>query len=295
MNVSVVIPNVNGQELMKKNLPSLFDAVKYKNNKIIEVIVIDDGSSDNSVVFLQKNYRQIKLIKHTKNRGFSASVNTGVRVAKGDLILLLNTDVIPSKKFLEKVLPLFRKKDVFAVSLHEDGYGPAKGFFEDGYIQLAMGAENDQTQPSFYVSGGSGVFRKSIWRELGGMDDKLFSPFYWEDIDLCYRAAKRGYKNLWCSDGLVVHKHESTISKFPKKYVEKIKERNQLLCLWKNIHSNMLMLKHISGLLNRIAIHPGYVRILLMTIPKLKLLFKSRNREFKESKISDEAIFAQFK
>ena len=77
------------------------------------------------------------------------------------------------------------------------------------------------------------------------MDEKLLSPFYWEDIDLCYRAAKRGYINLWEPRGKVVHKHESTISKFPKIYVARVKERNQLLMLWKNIHSKNLIKKHI--------------------------------------------------
>jgi len=295
MKVSVIMPNFNGKSILEKNLPKLFEAVNNPKNEIIEVIVVDDGSWDDSVLFLTNSYKdKIKLIKHTKNRGFSAAVNTGVRSTKGDLILLINTDVIPDNNFLEPVLPHFKNPKVFAVSTHEEGYGGAKVFFADGYIQLGMYPETKMACASFYVSGGSGVFRKSIWQELGGMDEKLLSPFYWEDIDLCYRAAKRGYLNLWEPNGKVFHKHESTISKFPKIYVSRIKERNQLLMLWKNIHSKNLIKKHILGLFARTLRHPGYIRIIIMALGRFGIMLRARSKEIKESKVSDEAIFAEF-
>lgn len=293
--VSVVMPNINGKTIMEKNLPKLFEAVNNPVNNIIEVIVVDDGSWDDSVAFLNKNYKnQIKLIKHTKNRGFSAAVNTGVRTTKGNLILLINTDVIPEKNFLEALLPHFDDSKVFAVSTHEEGYGGAKGFWSDGYIQLGMSEETKEAHISFYVSGGSGVFRKNIWQELGGMDEKLLSPFYWEDIDLCYRAAKRGYINLWEPNGKVVHQHESTISKFPKKYVARVKERNRLLMLWKNIHSKKMIQKHIVAILTRAVIHPGYFAVIFMALARLNICLSQRKKEIKESKVSDEAIFANY-
>lgn len=294
--VSVVMPNINGKAILEKNLPKLFEAVNNPVNDIIEVIVVDDGSWDNSVSFLNKEYAgKIKLIKHTKNRGFSAAVNTGVRATTGDLILLINTDVIPETNFLEALLPHFNNLKVFAVSTHEEGYGGAKGFWGDGYIQLAMSPETKTSHQSFYVSGGSGVFRKSIWQTLGGMDEKLLSPFYWEDIDLCYRAAKRGYINLWEPNGKVVHQHESTISKFPKKYVARVKERNQLLMLWKNIHSKNLIKKHIIAMFLRALKHPGYFIIIFMASMRLNICLKQRKKEIKESVVSDEAIFANYK
>jgi GT2 family glycosyltransferase len=295
MSVSVVMPNVNGKSILEKNLPKLFEAVDNPKNQIIEVIIVDDGSWDDSVSFINHNYKdKIKLIKHTKNRGFSAAVNTGVRATKGNLILLINTDVIPEKNFLEPVLPHFKNPKVFAVSTHEEGYGGAKGVFANGYIELGMNAETKNAAMSFYVSGGSGVFRKSIWQELDGMDEKLLSPFYWEDIDLCFRAAKRGYLNLWEPNGKVVHEHESTISKFPKVYVARVKERNQLLMLWKNIHSKKLMKEHVLGLISRLLRHPGYIRIVLMAFGRFGIMLKARKKEIRESKVSDEVIFARF-
>lgn len=295
MKISIVIPNLNGKKLLEKNLPSLFKAVENKQNNIIEVIVVDDGSWDGSVKFLQKNYKDsIKLVKHTKNRGFSKAVNTGVRATKGDLILLLNTDVIPNVDFLEPVIPHFKNSKVFGVSLHEQGYGWAKAKFANGFIQLAMGQSGSSTHQSMYVSGGSGVFRKKMWQTLGGMDEKLFSPFYWEDIDICYRAWKRGWVCLWEPKARVVHNHESTMSKLSKKYVARIRERNQLLMIWKNIHSVNLFKKHILEVIKRTIKHPGYLIVLMMALAKSNIAIKVRRKEIKESKISDEAIFAKF-
>lgn len=293
--VSVVMPNLNGEKLLEKNLPFLLKAKDNPANNIIEVIVVDDGSWDGSVKLLTKKFPEVKLIKHKVNRGFSAGVNTGTRMAKGDLVLLINTDVIPSENFLEPVFKHFENEKVFAVSLHEEGFAWARGSFWGGYIQLAMGEETKTPHNSFYVSGGSGVFRRSIWMELGGMDEKLLSPFYWEDIDICYRAEKRGYINLWEPEGKVVHNHESTISKFPKTYVQRVKERNQLLVIWKNIHSQAMMRNHIVNILKRSLRHPGYLRVIFMALGRLGIALRQRRKEIKLSKVSDEAVLMQYK
>lgn len=293
-DVSVILPNINGETLLKKNLPLLLKAKNNPKNNIKEIIVIDDGSWDGSVALLKKDFPEVKIIKHKVNRGFSAAVNTGARASKGDLLLLINTDVIPEVDFLEPIFKHFKDEKVFSVSLHEKGYGGAKGYFAEGYIQLGMLSEAKTSHESFYVSGGSGVFRKSIWTQLGGMDEKLLSPFYWEDIDLCFRAWKRGYINLWEPDGIVTHKHESTISKFDKKYVARVKERNQLLMLWKNIHSKSLISKHIVGLLMRTLRHFGYIRIIVMALMRFGIAMRARNKEAKESVLSDEAVFEKF-
>lgn len=294
LKVSVVMPNINGELLLAKNLPFLLKAKSKVENNILEIIVVDDGSWDGSISLLKSKFPEIKLIKHKVNRGFSAAVNTGARASKGDLILLINTDVIPNEDFLIPVFKHFKDPKTFAVSLHERGYGGARGFFSEGYIQLGMSKESKKPQESFYVSGGSGVFSRKIWTELGGMDEKLLSPFYWEDIDLCFRAWKRGYRNLWEPNGIVTHKHESTISKFPKVYVARVKERNQLLMLWKNIHSKSLMSKHIIGIFLRCLRHPGYIRIILMAFARLGVAMKARTKEIRESKLSDEAVFQKF-
>ncbi len=294
MKASIIIPNFNGESLLAKNLPYVIRAMDNKENNISEIIVVDDGSWDGSIKLLKENFPQVKIIKHKINRGFSAAVNTGVRGSSGDLLVLLNSDVVPSEDFLVNTLPHFKNPKVFAVSLHEKGYGWARGGFKDGYIQILPGEEGESFHESFYVSGGSGVFRRTIWMELGGMDEELLSPFYWEDIDLCFRAAKRDYIVGWEPESFVVHNHESTISKLSKKYVARIKERNQLLCLWKNLTSPNLVRKHIVGIFARLAKHPGYIRVVLMALGRLQIALRRKKREIKESKVSDEAIFGRF-
>jgi GT2 family glycosyltransferase len=291
--VSVVIPNYNGENLLRTNLPFVIKAKENLENGIIEIIVVDDASVDNSVALLKKSFPEVKVIKHKINRGFSASVNTGVRSSKGEFIALLNSDVLPAEDFLVNVLPHFEDKNVFGVSLHEKGYGWAKGFFKDGMIEIGMGAETGSSHRSFYVSGGSGVFRRSQWVELSGMDEKTFSPYYWEDVDLSFRAAKKGYILLWEPEAKVSHEHKSTIGQLSKSSVGLVQERNRLLFIWKNILSANLIRKHVAAVFKRCFLHPGYVKVVFSALSRLRQVLKARAKEVKESKISDEAIFAR--
>jgi GT2 family glycosyltransferase len=295
MKVSIVIPWYNTEFLAGKNLPVILAAAKNPKNKILEIIVVDDGSSDTSAETIKGRFPEIKLIRHRINRGFPASVNTGVRASKGDLICLLNSDVIPQVNFLESVFTHFRDSKVFAVSLNEDGdFSWAKGVFENGFINHSPGPKPVTPHRTFWVSGGSGVFRRKMWMELNGMDEKLFSPFYWEDLDLCYRASKRGYGLIWEPNAKVKHEHEASMQSLPPKFVQRIRERNQLIFIWKNLTSTRLMWRHVSGLSKRIMTHPGYLRIFFMALTKIGPVLKARAKEVKESKVSDEAIFARF-
>jgi GT2 family glycosyltransferase len=297
-SVSVVIPCWNSKKLLEKNLDSVIAASNNMKNKINEIIIVDDASSDDSVEFLKKNYKKkIRLFSLKQNRGFSGAVNIGVRHAKSSLVCLLNTDVIPSGDFLEAVLDHFDNNNLFAVSLHEKGYGGASANFENGFLEHKGLAEKDKAYRTFWVSGGSAVFKKSIWKSLHGFDEALFSPFYWEDIDICYRAQKRGYICMWEPGACVEHNHESVIneSNFSKQYLQIIKERNQLLFIWKNITSKRLAQKHAIAVLKRILHHPGYIKVVRAASLKHKKLEKLRRREIRESSVSDESIFAAFK
>ncbi len=296
MNVSIIIPNWNGQSLFEKNLSSILLAKKNKKNRISEVIIVDDASSDGSVAYLKKNFiNEIKLVVHTINRGFAASVNTGVRSAKGEFVVLLNTDIIVSEDFLETSLRDFSEdQTIFAVSLHEKGYGASQGKFQNGFIVHQGLHEEKEKKLTFWANGGSAIFRKKIWKELHGMDEELYTPFYWEDIDISYRAQKRGYRILWEPDANVIHEHEATMKKLPQKRVQQVRERNYLLFNWKNITSPTLTRKHISGLIKRIMRHPGYIKVVISALSKYKTMKRLRLREKKEASVSDEAVFARF-
>jgi GT2 family glycosyltransferase len=293
--VSLVITNYNGLDLLKKNLPSAMEASKNIDNSILEIILVDDASTDESVSFVKNNFPKIKVIQHKKNRGFVTTTNTGVRSAKGEFVCLLNNDVKCKKNFLEPVLRDFDDKNVFGVSLHEAGFGPSRGLFEKGFIVHRPQKEFENARPTFWVSGGSGVFRRDLWLKVGWLDDELFSPFYWEDVDISYRALKRGFKLLWEPMALVSHQHEQTTKNINKKLRLQIQEKNQLLFIWKNLTSTNLIGRHIAGLTKRMFTHPGYIFVFLSAASKIRKVIKARKKEKKEAIVADEFIFASFK
>jgi GT2 family glycosyltransferase len=201
MKISVVIPNYNGEQILSKNLPKVLDSVSSKIFNS-ELIISDDKSSDNSIEIINKfieenknNKVKIKLLTASKNKGFSSNVNKGVSSADGDILVLLNTDVIPSANFLDNLLPHFEDENVFAVGCLDESVegekivkrGRGKGKWDRGFLSHSA-YDVDSGSTTLWVSGGSGAFRKSIWDKLGGLDS-LYDPFYWEDIDLSYSEA----------------------------------------------------------------------------------------------------------
>ncbi|MBI4058837.1 glycosyltransferase family 2 protein [Candidatus Microgenomates bacterium] len=289
MMTSVIIPNWNGEDLIEKNFSSWVDLGAD------EIIVVDDYSTDKSIEKLKVQSEKCKVIENNKNLGFARSVNKGVKAAQGDIIILLNTDVKPDKNLIKAILPHFNDEKVFGVSFAEEKFSWSRGLWKDGFIQHEPGERINNLHETFWISGGSGAFRKSIWDELGGLDE-IYAPFYWEDVDLCYRALKRGYKLLWEPRAKVLHKHEGTIGKyFSKSYVNFIQERNQLLLIWKNITSKKMFREHINGLMGRLLRSPGYIKVVLAALTKLSQIKKSRLQEIREAKVTDEEVFAQFK
>ena len=247
MKVSIITPNYNGKELLKKNLPKVFDAVGNA-----EIIVFDDASTDGSLKVLDSFKSKIKVIKNEKNFGFSSTVNFGVKAAEGDIVILLNTDVIPERGFLSPLLSHFKDDKVFAVGCmdknKEEGKivlrGRGIGFWKRGFLIHARGEVNKTN--TLWVSGGSGAFRKSIWEKLGGFDN-LYNPFYWEDIDLSYRAIKSGFKVLFEPKSVVFHEHEKGAIKknFLPSQIKSIAYRNQFIFVWKNATDLDLQFSHL--------------------------------------------------
>lgn len=260
MKISIIIPNYNGEELLKKNLPKVFDSVSSYESDEIEIIVIDDFSTDNSIEILKKlklelepkySHIKFKIIGNDKNLGFSSNVNKAARNASGDILVLLNTDVIPKKSFLGPLLSHFSDPKIFAVGCLDESIENGKkilrgrgiGSWKKGFLAHSRGDVNKTN--TLWVSGGSGAFRKSVWNQLGGFDE-LYNPFYWEDIDLSYRALKSGYKILFEPRSIVIHEHEKGAIKkrFSESQVKTIAYRNQFIFVWKNITDLDLQLSH---------------------------------------------------
>lgn len=289
MKVSIIIPNWNGRKLLEKNLPAVLAA------KPDEVVVVDDASPDDSDEFLKKNYPEVKIVRHQRNLGFAASCNDGVKVAIGEVVALLNLDVVPEKDFLQYVLPNFKDSKIFAVSFHEPNWSRARIFWKHGFIEHEPGAKSEQVHISAWASGGSAAFRRAMWTELGGFDE-IYKPFYWEDIDLGYRAWKRGWKILWEPKAVVHHEHETIIGKhFSKTYIDFVSRRNQLIFIWKNISSPKMILEHKFWLLVRLATSIGYWRPFLGALLLAPKILVRRIFQWQKANLSDRKIFDQFK
>lgn len=294
MKTSIVIPNWNGAEKLRKHLPDVLKAAQF--SKVDEIIVVDDASTDDSVKVLVSDFPEIKLIKKEHNNGFSSTVNLGVQKASGDFIALVNNDASPRVDFLKFVLPHFDDPKVFSVGCNVGNGGWATATFNNGFFwHNQKGIGSNQEHRTLWASGGSGIFRRTIWNELGGLDI-LFDPFYEEDVDLGYRATKRGYLNIWEPKSKVEHyKEEGVISEnYRKSNIEKIAQRNQLMFIWKNITSPEMINEHKKALFKLLMSHPKYWVIFLSALVKLSKIKAKRNIEIKESTLTDEEVLAIF-
>lgn len=298
MKISIVIPNWNGRDKLLKNLP---EVLKVKG--VDEIIVSDDASPDDSVEIMKKNFPEIKLVERKINGGFSSNVNTAVKEARGDLIFLLNTDAVPSQDCVKYLTSHFEDSKVFSVGANTGGsWSWAK--WENGFFWHFSAKDVPQTShETLWASGGSGIFRKSVWEELNGLDE-LYNPFYVEDLDLGYRATKRGYINIWEPKALVLHHNQGgsfankelgvIAANFSKDRVSKTSERNQLIFTWKNITSSELIKEHKKALINRLLNHPKYGLIFYQALKRLPEIQRKRKIELKETKLSDEEILGKF-
>lgn len=254
MSIGVVVPNYNGLDIIKKNFSSVIKALeKYKD---VKIVVVDDGSKNNEVELLEeflKNYERVTLIKNEKNLGFSSAVNKGIRTLVTDLVVLVNTDVVPEENFLDPILEDFENDSLlFGVGSMDESIegektvlrGRGIGFWKRGMFLHKKG-EVDKTN-TFWVSGGSSVVKRDIYNKLGGFDE-LYNPFYWEDIDLGYRAMKSGFSLKFEPKSKVIHVHnEGAIKKHYKKFrIKTISYRNQFIFIWKNITETGKLLSHL--------------------------------------------------
>ena len=302
MKISVVIPNYNGEENLNKILSELETI-----SNILEIIVVDDASSDNSVGIIKKNFPNVKLIERLENRGFSSSVNDGVKAVHGQLVLLLNTDVIPEINFLDSLTHHFEDPDVFAVGCLQKSYEHNKIIFRGGGIgNFSKGLLIHQRgevgkQNTLWVSAGAGLFRKDIWQKIGGLDS-IYNPFYWEDIDISYRALKAGYKLVFESQSAVWHYHEkgSIKNRYTQNKIKEISYRNQILFIWLNISDKEYLLRHLlylPYLFFKSLIYFDFSFVIgcisaLLKLPKVLILRKKRKKLWN---ISDREILSHFK
>jgi O-antigen biosynthesis protein len=266
---SVIVTNWNGLRLLQKNLETIIQNSPEAN----EIILADDASSDQSLNYvseLQKKYPQIKIIHHSKNVGFSKNSNHAVKASSGDFVVMLNNDILPHTNYISEAVKHFSDHLVFGVGLAEfnnENWGMF--YWSGGYLQYKPGLKVNKTHITGWLSGGSAIVNRNLFLKLNGFDE-IYAPFYSEDLDLGYRAWKSGYKLLWEPKSIVEHKHEATISKFPKRLLDYVKERNRLLTVWRNITDPKLLTSNKLALIGRVLTGPNYLKIILAAKRQLK-------------------------
>jgi len=246
-SISVVIPNYNGATLLTKHLPNVI-----KHTPGAEIIVVDDNSTDDSIKVLKINFPTVKIVALEKNNRFAAACNAGFASAKGDIVILLNSDVSPKKGYLQPLLKHFKNNQIFAVGCKETQLvngqtqksGRGIGDFKRGFL-VHWKPKNQNKSDTLWTTGGSMAASRKIWHQLGGMDT-IYKPAYWEDIDISYRAKKLGYQVIFEPKSIVFHNHETTNVKELGRFLMKLSAyKNQFLFVWKNITDFSFILQHL--------------------------------------------------
>jgi len=210
--VSVVVPNYNGEATLRDCLAS----VRNQTYQPVEVIVVDDASTDQSRMIASQYFEAFRLIEREENAGFARTVNDGIREARGKFIAIINNDTKAEPNWLDASMDVFRRmSDVGAVAAKvltfDDPvqiYSVGIGVTRSGYaFNIGQGTtEEGQFNEGRYVLGASGA--ASVWRrevfEIAGMFDEDLAH-YLEDVDLSLRAQLEGIRFFYEPGAVVQH------------------------------------------------------------------------------------------
>lgn len=217
MHVSVVVPNWNGRWL----LPTCLDSLRAQRYQPLEVIVVDNDSTDGSVLLLRERYPEVKVISLPTNRGFSPAVNEGIRQSVGEVVALLNNDTEAEVGWLEELCGALRDHPEvgFCASKillfdRRDTLHSAGDFYRADGVPGNRGVwqkDQGQSDHDLYVFGacaGAAAYRRSMLAEVGLFDDDFVA--YCEDVDLNFRAQLAGYRCLFVPMARVYHRLSAT-------------------------------------------------------------------------------------
>jgi GT2 family glycosyltransferase len=247
--VSVVIPNLNGKEMLTTCLRSL----ERQTFKGFEVIVVDNGSTDGSVETVKADFPWLgAIIENSSNMGFARACNQGIEVASGRYIALLNNDT--------EVHPAWLAELVRAAEEHQDtGMFASKTLFFDrrdtldttghliypdglnrarGRLEIDRGQYDDKTDV-FFPSGCAALYRRAIFDEIGLFDEHHFA--YGDDTDIGIRARLAGYGCRFVPTAIVYHVYSATTGRYsPMKLY--LVERNRIWIVLKYFPAKRLLL-----------------------------------------------------
>ena len=266
--VSVVILNWNGVGMLQKFLPGV---IKYSQGEGVEVCVADNGSTDESVVWLQTYCPDVRLIVLDKNYGFADGYNMALQQVEAEYVVLLNSDVEVTPHWLKPLMEYMdahpevaacqpkirseRNKALFEYAGASGGYLDKYGYpFCRGRIFDVVEEDKgqyDTIQSIFWATGAALFIRLKDYQKAGGLDGRFFA--HMEEIDLCWRLRSRGRGIVCIPQSTVYHVGAATLKKEnPRKAF--LNFRNNLLMLYKNLPKKELKrVMFIRGVLDGVA------------------------------------------
>ena len=315
-SASIMVLNWNGRDFLARLLPSLRKAVQHHGGEH-QIILIDNGSDDDSVEFVRTEYPEVELVCHDTNHGFVEGYNLAWSAANRDIVILLNNDMVVDEGFLGPLLGGFEDPKTFAVSsqiflANTDARrvetGLTGGSMEFGVIKVRHDEPEEHLSdpvPVLWAGGGSAAFDRRRLLELGGFDE-LFAPFYFEDTSLSYNAWKRGWNILLAPTSKVVHEHQGSTSRLMSpQTIARIQRRNQHLFVWSNVTdlgstlaSSLLLPINIARLALGSRGTTLWTRAWLETcavlsaLPRLLPTLRSRRRAARTATRTDAEVFA---
>ncbi len=246
-SVAVVILNYNGKNFLEKHLPSVL-ATSYANYK---VYVADNASKDDSVAYLKKQYPTVSIIQLNQNFGFSKGYNLALEDLDEDYFVLLNSDVEVPTNWLEPLVEMMQKDPTIAAvqpkirALGKPEYfeyaGAAGGWIDSLGYPFARGrifdtvekdnGQYDNAVEIFWASGCCMMVRGPLFKGFGGFDNDFFAHL--EEIDLCWRFKRAGYKVMFNPKSTVYHLGGGTLG-YHSPYKTYLNFRNSYYTLLKN-------------------------------------------------------------
>ncbi|MDH5827352.1 glycosyltransferase family 2 protein [Sphingobacterium faecium] len=246
--VAVVILNWNGRFFLEKFLPSVYNS-SYPN---IEFVIGDNASTDDSLAFVSASYPQITLLENEQNFGFAGGYNHILSRIEADYYVLLNSDVEVTPNWIEPVIEMLERDEKLVaaqpkiLAFHNKAkfeHAGAAGGYLDRYgfpfccgrimdkVEYDLGQYDDEKE-IFWASGAALFIKSHAWKEAQGLDEDFFA--HMEEIDLCWRLKRMGYRIGYCPDSTVYHVGGGTLnaSNPQKTYLN---FRNNLYMLQKNL------------------------------------------------------------
>lgn len=241
IEVSVIIPNLNGINF----LPGCLDSLRRQTFKNFEIILIDNGSEDGSVLLLEEVYPEVHVTSLDRNYGFCHAVNLGIRKSEAPYVILLNNDIEADENFIKEMLGGIKKHpECFScaskmVQMYDKSKIDSAG---DYYCVLgwafALGKdkpvrEYEDSREIFASCAGAAIYRKEVFGEIGYLDEKHFA--YLEDVDIGYRARIFGYRNHYLPKAVVYHAGSGTSGSRHNEFKVRYSSRNNVYLIYKNM------------------------------------------------------------